>query len=68
MAARLLRRISSALAQRKMSGFYISRVGHMQIAPRFVDILLGDFGSKQGKMSMNRFTDRFKRDAAAQVG
>lgn len=51
-----------------MSGFYISRVGHMQIAPRFVDILLGDFGSKQGKMSMNRFTDRFKRDAVAQVG
>ena len=40
-----------------------------RIAPRFVDALLGNFGSKERhKMGkQNRFTNEFKRDAVAQV-
>jgi hypothetical protein len=39
----------------------------MNIAPRFVDALLGNFGSKEDDMSGAKFTDEFKRDAVAQV-
>ena len=37
------------------------------MAPRFVDALLGNFGSKEDEMSGAKFTDEFKRDAVAQV-
>ena len=41
----------------------------VRIAPRFVDALLGNFGSKERHEMGNqdRFTDEFKRDAVAQV-
>ena len=37
------------------------------ITLRFIDALLGSFGSKETVMSGIRFTDEFKCDAVAQV-
>jgi transposase len=37
------------------------------MAPRFVDAVLDNFGSKSDNMSEAEFTDEFQRDAVAQV-
>lgn len=42
-------------------------VANNRIAPRYLDVLIGNFGSKETVLSGIRFTDDFKRDAVAQI-
>jgi hypothetical protein len=39
-----------------------TRIFAMKMAPRFVDALLGNFGSKEDEISANKFTDEVGRD------